>query len=100
MKMLTGFILGVLLVFLLGALNAIPEYRVHIVSGSVDKPVLYQSTFSGITPTGECYLAITDTQTGKTEIVKITESNLHQHFGPNSYPKINVININSSSKFL
>jgi hypothetical protein len=74
MKVLAGFALGLLVVVLLGATYVIEKHEVQI-SGRIDNStIIYQSTFSGITPDGVCYLAITDVMTGRTELFKITES--------------------------
>lgn len=76
MKVLIGFIIGILFVFVIGAVG-IEEYLVTVRGAIVSSN--YQSTFSGMTPDGECYLAVTNTQNGTTEIVKITK-NLSQMF--------------------
>jgi hypothetical protein len=74
MKVLAGFALGLLVVFLLGAAHEIQKHEVQV-SGRIDNStIIYQSTFSGITPDGVCYLAVTDVMTGRTELFKITES--------------------------
>ena len=71
MKFLMGLILGLAIVFLLGA----TEYRYHRVEllGEFAKVGTYQSTFSGVSDNGDCYLAITDTKSGQTEIFGITK---------------------------
>ena len=58
-KILVAFILGLAIALLMGA-------------AMEDKPVgAYKPAFSGITPEGACYLAITNTITGQTEIFGI-----------------------------
>lgn len=71
MKVLIGFLMGLSFVLILGAV-AINESQVRKVelSGTILIPA-FQSSFSGITPDGDCYLAITNTQTGRTEIFKL-----------------------------
>ena len=60
-KVLIGFILGLSIAFLMGA--AMESKRVGV----------YRPAFSGITPDGACYLAVTNTITGRTEIFGIPE---------------------------
>ncbi len=56
-----GFMLGLSLALLMGAAMG-------------NKPIgVYKSAFSGITSDGPCYLAVTNTMTGRTEIFGITE---------------------------
>ena len=63
-KVLMGFILGLSIALLMGA--AIES-----------KPVgVYKPAFSGITPDGACYLAVTNTITGRTEIFGIPKEAL------------------------
>ncbi len=73
MKVLTGFILGVLLLLLLGTdgLNAITNMRLsgHLWTCSEG----FEATFSGMNADGDCFLAITNTLTGRTEIFKVTK---------------------------
>jgi hypothetical protein len=73
MKMLTGFILGLSVLLLLGAdgLNTITSMKLsgHLWTCSEG----FHATFSGMSPEGDCFLAITNTMTGKTEIFKVTK---------------------------
>ncbi len=63
-KVLMGFILGLSIAFLMGA-------------AIENKPVgVYKPAFSGITPGGGCYLAVTNTTTGRTEIFGIPKEAL------------------------
>jgi hypothetical protein len=71
MKVLIGFITGLLFVLVIGAAAGIQKHVVTF-SGPLESS-RYQSTFSGMTPDGECYLAVTNTVNGATEIVKITK---------------------------
>ncbi len=76
MKVLIGFVLGVAAVLLLGAATSQQGSR-HFVELSGDiasSTTLYQSAFSGINPEGECYLAITETQNGRTKVFKLTKT--------------------------
>ena len=76
MKVLTGFIVGLLFVFVLGAVakKEIQEHFVTVKGDIVSPTIKFQSTFSGVTPDGDCYFAITNTMTGRTEMFKITKS--------------------------
>jgi hypothetical protein len=59
MKVLVGFLLGLSIALLMGA-------------AMESKPVgVYRPAFSGITSEGACYLAVTNTITGRTEIFGI-----------------------------
>jgi hypothetical protein len=73
MKVLIGFVLGLLTVFLLGAATEGGRLEVW---GAFDKVGIYRPTFSGITPEGECYLAVTNTKNGETEIFGIPRTAL------------------------
>lgn len=69
--LVAGVILGLSIVFLLGAASE----RLHL-SGQLAITTgcgVYQSTLSGVSGDGECYLAITNTMSGRTEIFGITE---------------------------
>jgi hypothetical protein len=68
MKVLGGFVLGLLTVFLLGAVTDTQRLEVR---GEFEKVGVYETAFSGITLGGGCYLAVTNTITGRTEIVGI-----------------------------
>ena len=76
MKVLIGFIAGLLFVFVIGtaAEHEIKEHLVTVKGDIVSPTIKYQSTFSGTTPDGDCYLAITNTLDGRTEIFKVTKS--------------------------
>ena len=63
-KVLIAFILGLSIVLLMGA---------AMESGSVG---VYKPAFSGITSGGSCYLAVTNTTTGRTEIFGIPKEAL------------------------
>ena len=69
MKVLLSFIAGILFVLVIGAAAGIQRHSV-ILSGALANSN-YQSTFSGMTPDGDCYLAVTNTHNGATEVVKI-----------------------------
>ncbi len=69
MKFLMGLILGLAVVFLLGAIE---YYQVEL-SGEFARVGTYRCAFSGVSAAGDCYLAITNTTTGKTEVIGITE---------------------------
>jgi hypothetical protein len=83
MKVLIGFITGLLFVFVLGAVakHEIQEHLVTVKGDIVSPTIKYQSTFSGMTPDGDCYFAITNTLDGRTEIFKVTKSLNHLFTG-------------------
>jgi hypothetical protein len=83
MKILIGFISGLLFVFVLGAVakHEIKECLVTV-KGDIESPTIkYQSTFSSISTDGDCYLAVTDTLNGRTVIFKITKNIDHVFTG-------------------
>ena len=63
-KVLMAFILGLSIALLMGA--AMGGKTVGV----------YKPAFSGITPEGACYLAVTNTKTGRTEIFGIPKEAL------------------------
>lgn len=71
--MLMGFILGVLLLLLLGAdgLNQITNMKLSGHLWTCNES--FQATFSGMNSEGDCFLAVTNTLTGRTEIFKVTK---------------------------
>jgi hypothetical protein len=75
MKVVLGFILGGMLVLLVGAVTVGERVEVW---GSFEKVGIYRPTFSGITPEGNCYLAVTNTITGQTEIFGIPAAKVKQ----------------------
>ncbi len=87
-KTFIGFILGLSVIFVLGAAHEVKKYEV-VVSGGISastSTINYQSAFSGINPDGVCYLAITNTQDGYTNVFKITEA-LNDSFNKNAFKK-------------
>jgi hypothetical protein len=84
MKVLLGFILALLVMFLLGAVNAIQRHQVQVSGQIANSTITHQAAFSGITPDGICYLAVTNTGTGRTEIFKVTAS-LGEHFNDTAF---------------
>jgi hypothetical protein len=86
MKVLLGFILALLFIFLLGAATELQRHEVQVSGRIASSTVTYQSTFSGITDDGTCYLAVTNAKTGRTEIFKITES-LQEHFNNTAFQR-------------
>ncbi len=70
MKFITGLAAGVCLVLAAGA--AVERYFVTL-EGEFDKVGVYMPAFSGVSADGNCYLAVTNTRTGKTEIFSITK---------------------------
>jgi hypothetical protein len=86
MKVLVGFILGLLVMLLVGAATIAQEHIVQVSGKISNSTITYQSAFSGITAEGECYLAITNTETGHTELFKITKS-LDIHFNDTAFQR-------------
>ena len=83
-----GFILGLSVIIVLGAAHQDRQYEVKVSGGisTSTTTIHYQSTFSGISPNGVCYLAITNTQDGYTNVFKITEA-LSDSFNKNAFQK-------------
>ena len=67
-KILMAFILGLSIALFVGAV--IEDSRAEV-WGEFAEIGVYNPTFSGITPEGVCYLAVTNTITGQTEIFGI-----------------------------
>jgi hypothetical protein len=65
-------VLGTCVLFALGAAYERMELSGELLVNTGNMG-LYQPAFSGITDEGECYFAITNTATGKTELFGITE---------------------------
>lgn len=72
MKFLIAFFAGAALMLLVGAV-ADSVWRVVEVRGEFEKVGVYESEMSGITPEGECYVAVTNTVTGLTEVFYIPQ---------------------------
>jgi hypothetical protein len=69
-KFLAGLAVGVCFVL---AAGAVAEHYFVTVEGEFEKVGVFQPAFSGVSAEGHCYLAITNTRTGKTEIFAITK---------------------------
>jgi hypothetical protein len=69
-KFLIGLVVGVCFVLVAGA---VAEHYYVTVEGEFEKVGVYQSAFSGVSTEGNCYLAITNTRTGRTEVFGITK---------------------------
>ena len=70
MKFMAGVALGVCFVLAVGAAT---EHYLVTIEGEFAKVGVFQSTFSGIADDGRCYLAVTNTRTGRTEIFGISK---------------------------
>ena len=70
MKFLAGLVAGVCLVMVAGAAV---ERHIVVLEGDFGKVGVYQPAFSGVSAEGNCFLAMTDTRTGRTEVVCITK---------------------------
>ena len=68
LKILMGFILGLSAALIMGA--AIENSRMEVNRESVEVSV-FRPAFSGITQNGMCYLAVTNTITGRSEIFRV-----------------------------
>jgi len=71
MKFLTGLVLGVCFVLVAGAVS---EHYLVTVEGEFEKVGVYHPAFSGVSAEGNCYLAVTNTRTGRTEVFGITKA--------------------------
>jgi hypothetical protein len=69
-KFLIGLVVGVSFVLVAGA---VAEHYYVTVEGEFEKVGVYQPAFSGVSAEGNCYLAITNTRTGRTEVFGITK---------------------------
>ena len=70
MKFFAGLAVGICFVLVLGAAA---EHYLVTVEGEFEKVGVYQPAFSGVSAEGSCYLAITNTRTGRTEIFEVTK---------------------------
>ncbi len=70
MKFLAGFAIGLAAVLAIGA--AVQQYDVTV-RGDFEKVGIFQPAFSGVSSDGQCYLAVTDTRTGRTQVFGITK---------------------------
>jgi hypothetical protein len=70
MKYFIGLVAGVCFAI---AASAATERMFVTVEGNFEKVGIYQPAFSGVSAEGNCYLAITNTRTGKTEVFGITK---------------------------
>ena len=69
MKFLVGLAVGVCFVLAAGAV----EHYFVTVEGEFEKVGVFQPAFSGVSAEGHCYLAVTNTRTGRTELFAITK---------------------------
>jgi len=89
MKLLIGFTAGLTIAVLLGwtadndrffvpsdPVELTYQQRELLEEQTVGKGI-FTSTFSGITPSGNCYLAVTNTITGQTELIGIPEETIN-----------------------
>jgi len=72
LSFVAGIALGICFMFALGAVNERMELFGEL-SVKTDGTGLYQPAFSGISDDGNCYFAVTNTVTGKTELFGITD---------------------------
>jgi hypothetical protein len=69
-KFLAGLALGVCLIL---AVGAVTEHYFVTVAGEFEKAGIFQPAFSGMSDDGRCFLAVTNTRTGRTEVFGITK---------------------------
>jgi hypothetical protein len=69
-KFLIGLAVGACFVLVAGA--AVEHYYVTV-EGEFEKVGVYQPAFSGVSAESNCFLAITNTRTGRTEVFGITK---------------------------
>ena len=69
MKFLVGLAVGVCFVLAAGAV----EHYFVTVEGEFEKVGIFQPAFSGVSAEGNCYLAITNSRTGRTEVFAVTK---------------------------
>jgi hypothetical protein len=81
MKFLAGIVVGVCFVL---AAGAVTEHYLVTVEGDFEKVGVFQPAFSGVSADGNCYLAITNTRSGKTEVFGITKET-QKKFSDNSF---------------
>jgi hypothetical protein len=81
MKFLAGVALGVCFVLAVGAAT---EHYLVTVQGEFEKVGVFQSSFSGVSNDGYCYMAITNTRTGRTEIFGMSKDT-HKKFSDNPF---------------
>lgn len=72
MKFIIGLAVGVCIVLVAGEVSVSDHYFVTV-EGDFEKVGIFQPAFSGVSAEGNCYLAITNTRTGRTEIFGITK---------------------------
>ena len=81
MKFLIGIVVGVFFVLAVGAAT---EHYFVTVEGEFEKVGIFQPAFSGVSAEGNCYLAITNTRTGRTEVFGITKE-IHKKLSDNPF---------------
>ena len=81
MKFLAGLAVGVCFVL---AAGAVAEHYFVTVEGDFEKVGVFQSAFSGVSDDGRCYLAVTNTRTGRTELFAITKDT-QKKFSENAF---------------
>jgi hypothetical protein len=68
-RFIAGLALGVCFVLAAGAV----EHYFVTVEGEFEKVGIFQPAFSGVSAEGNCYLAITNSRTGRTEVFAVTK---------------------------
>jgi len=71
MKIFIAFLAGLTVAILLGFTAEDGTFSPHLQQG--ERTGIYTSTFSGITSDGACYLAVTNTINGQTEVIGIPQ---------------------------
>jgi hypothetical protein len=68
-KFIIGLLIGICFVLAAGAV----EHYFVTLEGEFEKVGVFQPAFSGVSPEGTCYLAVTNSRTGRTEVFSITK---------------------------
>jgi hypothetical protein len=68
-KFIIGLLIGICFVL---AAGAVERYFVTV-EGEFEKVGIFQPAFSGVSSEGTCYLAVTNSRTGRTEVFSITK---------------------------
>jgi hypothetical protein len=68
-RFILGLAVGICFVLAAGAV----EHYFVTVEGEFEKVGIFQPAFSGVSAEGACYLAVTNSRTGRTEVFSITK---------------------------
>ena len=68
-----GLVLGLVFVFLLGAARDQLELSGLLTIKNLEQGGRFQSSISSIADNGDCYIAVTNTVNGRTEVFRVSE---------------------------